>query len=95
VDSLELVEIAAVMIVGALVGRAGRHMLEGGFIEDAMMTTLVGVLGALVTTVIAHTVAGPLSLGAIMLIAAVGTMAFFTIFLATVDRAADRDARRR
>jgi uncharacterized membrane protein YeaQ/YmgE (transglycosylase-associated protein family) len=89
------VEIAAVMIVGALVGRAGRHMMEGNFLEDAMMTTLVGVLGALVTTVIAHGVAGPLSLGATILIAAVGTMGFFTIFLATIDRATDRDAPRR
>ena len=70
-------------------------MLEGNFLEDAMMTTLVGVLGALVTTVIAHVVAGPLSLAATMLVAAVGTMAFFTIFVATIDRTAGRDARRR
>jgi hypothetical protein len=87
------VEIAAVMVVGALVGRAGRHMLEGGLLEDGFVATLVGVLGAMVTAIAAHAVVGPLSLGAIMLVAAVGTMAFFSLFLATFDRAADRQRR--
>ncbi len=87
-------EIAAVMIVGALVGRAGRHMLEGGFLEDHMMATLVGVLGAMITAVLVHAVAGPMNLGATMLASAIGTMGFFSLFLATVDRASDRQSRR-
>jgi uncharacterized membrane protein YeaQ/YmgE (transglycosylase-associated protein family) len=78
------------MVVGALVGRAGRHMLTGGFLEDGFVATLVGVLGAMVTAIVAHLLVGPMSLGAAMLVAAIGTMAFFTIYLATVDRAADR-----
>jgi hypothetical protein len=89
------VEIAAVMVVGALVGRAGRHMLEGGFLEDGFVATLVGVLGAMVTAIAAHALVGPLSLGAIMLVAAVGTMAFFSLFLATFDHAADQRTPRR
>jgi hypothetical protein len=84
-----------VMIVGAVVGRAGRHMLEGGFLEDGMMATLVGVLGAMITAILVHAIAGPLNLGAVMLVVAVGTMAFFSIFLATVDRATDSKERRR
>jgi hypothetical protein len=69
-------------------------MLEGRFLEDAFLATLVGVLGALVTAIIAHAVAGPLNLGAMMLTAAIGTMAFFSIYVATIDHAAGRDARR-
>jgi uncharacterized membrane protein YeaQ/YmgE (transglycosylase-associated protein family) len=83
-----IVEIAAVMIVGALVGRAGRHMLQSTFLEDGMIATLVGVLGAMVTTLLAHGLVGPVTLGASILIAAFGTMAFFSIYVATVDRAA-------
>jgi hypothetical protein len=89
---ISFVEIALVMIVGALVGRSGRHMLRGGgdFLEDGFLATLLGVLGAMVTAVIAHSIAGPLNLGLLMLVAAIGTMAFFSLFLATVDRATDR-----
>jgi uncharacterized membrane protein YeaQ/YmgE (transglycosylase-associated protein family) len=81
------VEIAAVMIVGALVGRAGRHMLQSTFLEDGILATFVGVLGAMVTTVLAHALVGPVTLGASLLIAVFGTMGFFSIYVATVDSA--------
>lgn len=92
VDDL-IVEVAAVMIVGALVGRAGRHMLQSTFLEDGITATLVGVLGAMVTTLLVHDLIGPVTLGASMLIAAFGTMGFFSIYVATVDRATEKRQR--
>jgi hypothetical protein len=69
-------------------------MLQGGFLEDGITATLVGVLGAMVTAVIVRAVAGPMNLGAFMLISAFGSMAFFSIYVATVDRATGEADRR-
>jgi hypothetical protein len=69
-------------------------MLQSTFLEDGMIATLVGVLGAMVTTLVVHGLVGPRNLGAWMLIAAFGTMAFFSIYVATVDRATGEGRKR-
>lgn len=87
-------ELLALMLVGGIVGRSGRFLFHARRVGDGIIATMVGMLGAMISAGVAHTLDVRPNFGGLLLLSAVGAMAFFSIFrLTTVPAGEKRDIR--
>lgn len=78
-------DLIAVMLVGAAVGASGRFLFEGPRVPgDGVIATMLGILGAMVTAFMARGAALTPAGWSMVLVSALGAMAFFLLFRVAV-----------
>lgn len=76
-------QIVAVLVLGAVVGASGRYLFERRLSGDGIIVTLIGVVGAIVASVLARQIVGPQHNVAALFGGLVGAMALVSLYWAT------------